>query len=237
MNRAGTVLAASARARACSEPAAQSGSNKSGTWRWWVQLFEAGQARTTLNGARSASLQAKRSLFGSGPNRTMTLLRAQFVPNTARNCGHSWLAMVSRFLCVKGKRLARASRVSSSKLVMRVRFSSPAPQHHSWWFLERPRRFLRSHVLRFRARNWLLLPALRLIGASTGAVGEEVVAFYDEEFARSTFSGQRRALSSRCGSVRPTRLRTSRRRQPPRRRRLPGRKCLPRIFAYSPDRF
>jgi hypothetical protein len=30
-----------------------------------------------------------------------------------------------------------------------------------------------------------------LIGASTGAVGEEVVAFYDEEFARSTFSGQK----------------------------------------------
>jgi hypothetical protein len=92
---------------------------------------------------------------------------------------------------------------------MRARFWSPAPQQHSWWFLERPRRFLRSHVLRFRARYWLLLPALRLIGASTGAVGEEVVAFYDEEFARSTFSGQRRALSSRCGSVRPTRLRTS----------------------------
>jgi hypothetical protein len=43
-----------------------------------------------------------------------------------------------------------------------------------------------------------------LIGASTGAVGEEVVAFYDEEFAGSTFSGQRRALSSRCGSVPPT---------------------------------
>jgi hypothetical protein len=84
---------------------------------------------------------------------------------------------------------------------MRARFWSPAPQQHSWWFLERPRRFLRSHVLRFRARYWLLLPALRLIGASTGVVGEEVVAFYDEEFARSTFSGQGRALSSRCGSV------------------------------------
>src|SRR5215216_6271543 len=124
----------------------------------------------------------------------------------------------------------------SFQLVMRARFWSPAPQQHSWWFLERPRRFLRSHVLRFRARYWLLLTALRLIGASTGAVGEEVVVFYDEEFARSTFSGQRRALSSRRGSVRPTRLRTSRRRQPPRRRRLPGQEMpTPGFLLYSPD--
>ena len=35
--------------------------------RLWLRLFAAGQARTTLNGARSASLQAKRSLFGSRP--------------------------------------------------------------------------------------------------------------------------------------------------------------------------
>jgi hypothetical protein len=28
-----------------------------------------------------------------------------------------------------------------------------------------------------------------LIGASKAALGDEVVAFYDEEFARSTFSG------------------------------------------------
>jgi hypothetical protein len=28
-----------------------------------------------------------------------------------------------------------------------------------------------------------------LIGASKAAVGDEVVAFYDEEFARSTFRG------------------------------------------------
>src|SRR5215203_6470665 len=82
-------------------------------------------------------------------------------------------------------------------------------------------------IFDFRARYGLLLAALRLIGASKAAVGEEVVAFYDEDFARSTFSGQRRALSSRCGSVRPTRLRTSRRRQPPRRRRLPGRNAYP----------
>jgi hypothetical protein len=47
-----------------------------------------------------------------------------------------------------------------------------------------------------RARYGLLLPALRLIGASKAAVGEELVAFHDKESARSTFSGQRRALSS-----------------------------------------
>ena len=58
----------------------------------------------------------------------------------------------------------------------------------------------------FGPRYVVLLSALRLIGASKGAVGEEVVAFYDEESARSRFSGQRRALSSRSGPVRPTTL-------------------------------
>jgi hypothetical protein len=54
------------------------------------------------------------------------LSRAQFVPNTVRICGHSRLITVSLFLCRYVNRLARASRVSSSKLAMRVRFSSPA---------------------------------------------------------------------------------------------------------------
>ena len=38
-------------------------------------------------------------------------LRAQFVPNTPRTCGHSRLTAVSLFLCMQGKRLARASSV------------------------------------------------------------------------------------------------------------------------------
>jgi hypothetical protein len=56
------------------------------------------------------------------------LSRAQFVPNMARNRGNSRLFVVSFFLCIQGDRLVRASPVSSSKLVMRVRFSSPAQQ-------------------------------------------------------------------------------------------------------------
>jgi hypothetical protein len=50
------------------------------------------------------------------------LRRAQFVPNTARNCGHSRLFVVSFFICRQGNRLARASPVSSSSWSMRIRF-------------------------------------------------------------------------------------------------------------------
>ncbi len=59
------------------------------------------------------------------------LRRAQFVPDTPRNRGNSRLFGVSPFFCTQGNHLARASPVSSSKLVMRVRFSSPAPQRSS----------------------------------------------------------------------------------------------------------
>jgi hypothetical protein len=74
---------------------------------------------------------------------------------------------------------------------------------------ERSRRLRRSHTLRFSGQiraTLPVLPALRLIGGIQGAVGEELVACYHEEFARSTFSEQLRALSSRCGPVRPTTL-------------------------------
>jgi hypothetical protein len=40
------------------EPAAANCSNKSTTLRWWMRLLAAGQARTTLNEAFSATLQA-----------------------------------------------------------------------------------------------------------------------------------------------------------------------------------
>jgi len=50
------------------------------------------------------------------------LSRAQSVPNLPRNCGHSRLIMVSLFLCTEGNRLAKASPISSSKLVTRVQF-------------------------------------------------------------------------------------------------------------------
>ena len=39
-------------------------------------------------------------------------------------------------------------------------------------------------IFDFRARYGLLLAALRLIGASKAAVGEEVIAFYDEEICK-----------------------------------------------------
>jgi hypothetical protein len=45
--------------RARSEPAAANCSNKSATWRWWMRFFAACQARTTLNEAHSATLQAR----------------------------------------------------------------------------------------------------------------------------------------------------------------------------------
>ena len=48
--------------------------------------------------------------------------------------------------------------------------------------LERSRRFLRSHVLDFAPDA--TFADLRLIGASKAAVGDEVVAFYDEEFCK-----------------------------------------------------
>jgi hypothetical protein len=83
-----------------------------------------------LNEARSTTLQAA-GLIRSRANSNNDLPRAQFVPNMPRNCGHSRLIMVSLFLCIEGTCLARASRFSSSKLVMRVRFSSPAPHHRS----------------------------------------------------------------------------------------------------------
>ena len=88
-------------------------------------------------------------------------------------------------------------------------------------------------IFDFRASNGLLLPGLRLIWASKAAVGEEVVAFTDDEFARSTFTGQRRTLSSRCGPVRPIRrfaVTSSIRRtqQLPRRPRLLRPTALPR---------
>jgi hypothetical protein len=57
----------------------------------------------------------------------MLLSRAQFVPNTPRNGGHSRFVKDTLFLVRKQKRLARASAIQSSKLVIRVRFSSPAP--------------------------------------------------------------------------------------------------------------
>jgi hypothetical protein len=65
---------------------------------------------------------------------------------------------------------------------------------------ERSRRFLGSHDLRFSVQIRATFARSPLIGASKAGVGEEVVAFYDEEFARSTFSGQRRALNPRVWS-------------------------------------
>jgi hypothetical protein len=58
---------------------------------------------------------------------------------------------------------------------------------------ERSRRFLRSHALQFSGQIRATFAALRLIGATKAAVGREVVASYDEESARSMFSGQWRA--------------------------------------------
>jgi hypothetical protein len=69
----------------------------------------AGQA---AGGTRGAAWRARSKSNNDLP-------RAQFVPNTTRNCGHSRVATVSPFLCTQGNRLARASSVSSSKLVAR----------------------------------------------------------------------------------------------------------------------
>jgi hypothetical protein len=97
--KAGTVLAGSALgARSRSEPAAANCSNKRATWRF-RRLFAAGQARTTLNAARSATLQAG-GLIRSRANSNNDVPRAQFVPNMARNCGHSLLFRFSVFLCI-----------------------------------------------------------------------------------------------------------------------------------------
>jgi hypothetical protein len=76
--------------------------------------------------ARSANLKARTPHSGKAKSNSH-LSRAQFAPNMARNCGRSRLIMVSPFLCMQGNCLASASRFSSSKLAMRVRFSSPAP--------------------------------------------------------------------------------------------------------------
>jgi hypothetical protein len=43
---------------------------------------------------------ASRGLIRQGANSNNDLPRAQFVPNTPYNCGHSRLAMVSVFVCM-----------------------------------------------------------------------------------------------------------------------------------------
>jgi len=101
---------------------------------------------------------------------------------------------------------------------------------------ERSRRSLRWQVLRIPARYGLLLPGLRLIGASKAAVavGEDVVAFYDKEICK--IDVQRAAASAELivwtSSSRDAM--TSRRRQPPSRRRLLDMRCLTQIARREP---
>jgi excisionase family DNA binding protein len=76
-----------------SEIAAGNYSNKRAVWRFRKRLFAAGQARTTLNEARSATLQAGLSIrFSAKSNGALS--RAQFVPDAPCNRGHSWPDMV-----------------------------------------------------------------------------------------------------------------------------------------------
>jgi hypothetical protein len=64
-----------------------------------MRLLAAGQTRTTFNDACSANLKA-RTLHSGKAKSNSQLSRAQFVPNTARNGGHSRQIMVSYFLCM-----------------------------------------------------------------------------------------------------------------------------------------
>jgi hypothetical protein len=61
-------------------------------------LFAAGQTRTTLNDAPVRQFDSN-DLHSGEAKSNSHLSRAQFVPNRARNAGHSRQIMVSLFLC------------------------------------------------------------------------------------------------------------------------------------------
>jgi hypothetical protein len=87
-----------------------------------MSLLAAGEERTTLNQARSATLQAGVSIR-FGPKSTSDLPGAQFVPNTPHTAvthGQPWSTISSAY---KENRLARDTLVSSSKLAI-----PPAPR-------------------------------------------------------------------------------------------------------------
>jgi hypothetical protein len=78
------------------EFAAESCSNNRAAWRFKIRFFAAGQACSTKP---APPLCKQVDSFKSGKWNN-DLPRAQFVPNTACNRGHSRLIVVSPFLCM-----------------------------------------------------------------------------------------------------------------------------------------
>jgi hypothetical protein len=105
------------------DPAVQQESTANAATAWRGSMRSRARRASAPPGLRFASTGSIRFMAKSNSGWS----HAHFVPKTPHNCGHSRQFTVSAFLWIEGNRLARASSDSSSKLVMRVRFSSPAP--------------------------------------------------------------------------------------------------------------